>query len=185
MTNQRNGVTYQNYSTIISTVTVVALFVAGFWGAVIMPMQGELRILADQKLTIGEHNEFKSRVNQELADLASLKVAVAEHTEFKTRLDKELIAMTQTIKEVPTRLELKPYLSDLDNMKASVVGRGEHVERWRSIDQQMAEVNKQIESVRAQFGTAYTLGDEVKRLQHDIDLLRVGVESTPKGSGAR
>jgi hypothetical protein len=91
MTNQ-NGVTSQSYSTIISTVTVVALFVAGFWGAVIMPMQGELRILADQKLNISEHNEFKSRVNQELADLASLKVAVAEHTEFKTRLDKELIA---------------------------------------------------------------------------------------------
>jgi hypothetical protein len=93
--------------------------------------------------------------------------------------------MTLTIKEFPTRLELKPYLSDLDTLKASVVGRGEHVERWRSIDQQMAEVNKQIESVRAQFGTAYTLGDEVKRLQHDIDLLRVGIESTPKGSGAR
>jgi hypothetical protein len=61
---------YGRVSTIIQTVTVVSLFVAGFWGAVIMPLKSTLDDIEKTKLTINEHSEFKYRLDRELSDLS-------------------------------------------------------------------------------------------------------------------
>src|SRR5215467_12925519 len=61
----------QRYSTIIQTVTVMALGVAGFWGSVISPMQNEIK----DKLSKEEHAEFKLRIDK---DILRIEYALAE-----------------------------------------------------------------------------------------------------------
>ena len=39
--------------------------------------------------------------------------------------------------------------------------------------QQFGELRREIDAVRSQVGNTYTLGDEIKHLQHDMDQLRV------------
>jgi hypothetical protein len=139
---------YGRVSTIIQTVTVVSLFVAGFWGAVIMPLKSTLDDIDKTKLTINEHSEFKYRLDRELSDIR----------------DKA--------KDLPPRLELQPHWAELTRLQSDIVPRGEHLEHWRSVDQQFVELRREIDAVRSQVGNTYTLGDEIKRLQHDMDQLR-------------
>jgi hypothetical protein len=95
---------YGRVSTIIQTVTVVSLFVAEFWGAVIMPLKSTLDDIDKTKLTINEHSEFKYRLDRELSDIR----------------DKA--------KDLPPRLELQPHWAELTRLQSDIVPRGEHLE---------------------------------------------------------
>jgi hypothetical protein len=66
----------QRYSTIIQTVTVVGLFVAGFWAAVISPMQGHIDKFDHAYLAIREHDEFKFRIDQRLKDVVDGQISL-------------------------------------------------------------------------------------------------------------
>jgi hypothetical protein len=139
---------YGRVSTIIQTVTVVSLFVAGFWGAVILPLKTALDDIDKSKLTVNEHGEFKYR------------------------LDRELSEIREKAKDFALRLELQPHWAELTRLQSDIVPRGEHLEHWRSVDQQFIELKREIDAVRSQVGNTYTLGDEIKRLQHDMELMR-------------
>lgn len=64
-----NGNAVAGYSTILQTVTTVALFVGGFWAGVIAPISERQRLLEDKMggyITKAEHAEFKLRLDNNI-----------------------------------------------------------------------------------------------------------------------
>lgn len=57
----------QKYSTIIQTVTVAALFIGGFWGAVIAPLSSRLEKAETLTLSRLEYAQYALRVDQILS----------------------------------------------------------------------------------------------------------------------
>lgn len=113
--NFTNGAYAQRYSTIIQTVTVVGLFVAGFWAAVISPMQTHLDKVDKIYLSLREHDEFKLRIDQRLKDVSDglighlnddvnkLKegqVSRAEHIQHWNESAERFIALTTRLNEL-------------------------------------------------------------------------------------
>jgi hypothetical protein len=99
-------------------------------------------------------------------------LTINEHSEFKYRLDRELSDIRDKLKDFPPRLEVQPHWAELTRLLSDIVPRGEHLEHWRSVDQRFVELRREIDAVRSQVGNTYTLGDEIKRLQHDMEQLR-------------
>ena len=145
-----NGFT-NRYAIILQTITVVALFVAGFWAAVVSPMQGQI----NDRVTLEAHNEFVRRTDQSIEQIRD------------------------QIKQLTPREELQVRWDILTKLSNEIVPRGENAEHWLSIANQIAEENRQIDSMRNQLGSAYTLADEVRRLQQQIDQLNHPAVSIP------
>lgn len=83
-----NGNYSQRYGVIIQTVTVVAIFIAGFWTAVVMPIRSQL----DQTLPIREHEEFKHRLDDKFLDQkAELQREIEENSVRVRRLEDGIV----------------------------------------------------------------------------------------------
>lgn len=102
----------QRYSTIIQTVTVVALFIGGFWGAVIGPIaarQEKLEVKLEGAISRAEHEEFKLRIDRDIAridaDRLRDKTAVVPRSEHDARwsaTDKDLKLLSERLNELRT-----------------------------------------------------------------------------------
>lgn len=98
------------YGVIISTVGVVILIIGGFWGAVIGPItvrQDKLDGKLDAHLSIREHEEFKSRLDQritqlnnDLLRLAEVVVPRKEHEATSGTLNVTIKTMQDRINEI-------------------------------------------------------------------------------------
>lgn len=79
----------QRYSTIVQTVTVVALFVAGFWAGVISPLAVKITEIEKGGISLREHEEFKLRIDNDIARLdhriALNSLAVVPRAEHEAR----------------------------------------------------------------------------------------------------
>lgn len=97
----------------------------------------------------------KSVVGNEHA-LNDLRPTVAER-------GKEVYRLDQDIRRIDARLL---HLED------GIVTRGEHREKWASIDAANTSVQRQIDEMRKELGSSYTLGDKIKELQRQLDDIR-------------
>lgn len=62
--------------------------------------------------------------------------------------------------------------TDIATLNGSIVTRGEHEERWKAQDQALANQQRQIDQIRQDFGSAYSLKDALVHMQTDIDKLK-------------
>lgn len=60
---------------------------------------------------------------------------------------------------------------DLKEMVRAIVPRGEHEERWRSEDQAIVNLQKQIDSLKSDFGSTYSLRDALADMTKRLDKL--------------
>jgi hypothetical protein len=79
----------QRYSTIIQTVTVVALFIAGFWGAVIQPLTTKI----NESISRQEHEEFKLRVDRDLIRLEAERLR--DKDGFRARFTRDVVPRSE------------------------------------------------------------------------------------------
>ncbi len=97
----------QRYSTIIQTVTVVALFIAGFWGSVIQPLtvrQDKLEAKFDSSISRSEHEEFKLRIDRDIARIDAARLRDKSEVVPRSEHETERQAMQSDIKTVSDRL---------------------------------------------------------------------------------
>jgi hypothetical protein len=123
VTHETNGYT-QRFAIVLQMVTVCALFVAGFWTAVVSPIQVRVNDIEKNSVQIREHEEFKKRIDDQAG---------------ANRID-----LTNQI--VANRLD---YISQISNMQ------------------------RQVDEMKREFGSTFTLGDKVKELQTQLDQLRI------------
>jgi len=71
-----------------------------------------------------------------------------------------------------TQTEISRLLQDQNALEAQTVPRGEHVERWRSFENQLANLQRQIDDGKKMFGETYSLRDALQAMQREIDRLR-------------
>lgn len=133
MTENGNGNGFsQRYNTVIQTVSVVAMFIAGFWAGVINPLGARI-----DRVETGA-------------------VLVAEYREYHARLDASI-----------THLE-----ADLNKLRESQVTRGEHMQKWASDEAVISNMQRQIDDLKKELGSSFSLGDKIKELQTQVDDLR-------------
>lgn len=125
---------------LIAGAALVILICGGFWGAVISPMQSAILRIEDGKLSIREHDEFKSR-----QDIARITL------------------------ETDIRRELDATIHRLDALERSIVTRAELEVHWKGDQDRIAEVGSRLAELRTQLASTYTVGDELKALQKRID----------------
>lgn len=85
------------YTGIIQTITVVSIFVSGFWLAVIQPISETIKKVETNTLTLREYEEFKLDVNRrfeqiqtEVESLRTAQVTRAEHERHWADSDSKL-----------------------------------------------------------------------------------------------
>lgn len=153
-----NGFT-QRYSVVIQTVTVAALIVGGFWGAVINPMRAELTDLKKDQLTIREHEEFKNRLDREIAVIREGSHAIVPRSEHEARwaeFDRNIARIdarhNETQKLVVPRDELNARLSFLES-NGKVLG-------------------DRINDLRTSITAPYPVREQIDRLNAEIAEMR-------------
>lgn len=101
--NGRNGA--QQYAVIIQTVTVAALFVGGFWGAVISPMGTRIDKVEAAAVVHNEYGEFKTHVEGLIAtnsaEILRLREAVVPRGEHVEKWN----GITQSIANVQRQID--------------------------------------------------------------------------------
>lgn len=133
-----NGVA--GYSTILQTVTTVALFVGGFWAGVIAPISERQRLLeTEMRNYIGkeEHAEFKLRIDKDL-DTINARI-IRQNTQVVPRPENEVRwkASEDTQKLLSDRLnELRIQTSSAYTMRDEVMSlRNELIEMRKRLMQ--------------------------------------------------
>lgn len=85
-------------------------------------------------------------------------------------------------------LSIAPLIKDIDqnkadirDVRAQIVPRGEHQEKWNSQTATDEELRREIKELRDQVGAQYTMRDELLRLQKMVECLQAGAcKPTPE-----
>lgn len=135
-----NGNGVAGYSTILQTVTTVALFVGGFWAGVIAPISERQRLLEDKMggyITKAEHAEFKLRLDKNIESIDS--AILRERALIVPRPENEIRwkASEDTQKLMSDRLnELRSQTSSAYTMRDEVMSlRNELIEMRKRLMQ--------------------------------------------------
>jgi hypothetical protein len=136
-------------STIIQTVTVVAIFVGGFWAGIIIPISSRVEKV---------NSDLSERINRVESAESVLQVTLAEYREFHTNTDKTLENMR----------------TDLAKLRDQQVTRGEHQQKWDADAAAFIRLQNEIDEIKRDFGSAYSLNDKIKELQTELNDIRRG-----------
>lgn len=101
---------------------------------------------------------------------SELKSAMVEVTKVLSRdfvTIRELDNRSARTVDERKRLEL-----DITNIERDLVPRGEHTERWRGFDNQVANLQRQIDDQKKAFGDTYSLRDAMQQYRRELDDLR-------------
>lgn len=153
-----NGFT-QRYSVVIQTVTVAALIVGGFWGAVINPMRAELIDLKKDQLTIREHEEFKNRLDREIAVIRETSRSVVPRSEHEARwaeFDHNI-----------ARIDLR----NAEGQKL-IVPRDELNARLNFIESNTKVLSERVNDLRTSITAPYPVREQIDRLNTEIAEMR-------------
>lgn len=141
------------YGSLLQSVTVVALFVAGFWAGVIVPLQNAQH----DSVTKSEFLEFKQRMDEHNKQLVTDVVPRNENDRAWKDLDQRLSSTEHGLSSTMTRDEI---VSRLEN----------HTQQTNSLRTDLTDLTKEI-------GRTYNVGDQVKSMQLQIDDLRKALEN--------
>ena len=144
----------QRYSTIVQTVTVVALFVGGFWVAVIGPISYRQDRFTHDYLMIREHESFQRRIDDRVAELERVLNARIDYV--KTTFDQRFILHHEAINNLTSSIvQNKAYDVKVDNDRA-------HFTR----------VESDVKELRDYIGGTYSVKDALAQQQKQLDAIR-------------
>lgn len=152
------------YGNILQTMTVVGVALGGVYAGVIAPLHEEMHDLHSKVDLIrpADQNDLEKVSNFFFSELKD-KLTKEEHSEFKLRVDKTIDGL---------QAEISSLKSEAAYLRDNQVTRQEHVTHWDQIKENFATMSGQIDSLRKDFGGQYTVGEEIKQLQGQINDLR-------------
>src|SRR6266576_3604295 len=131
------------YGNILQTITVVGLLISGVYVGVLTPLREGII---------------------ELKAATDSKISREEHVEFRQREDDKIAAQER---------EIMQEKSDLAFLRDNQVTRSEHVTHWEQTKNDIAELRKQIDDLRKDFGGQYSVTEKLKELQGELDQIRM------------
>jgi hypothetical protein len=90
------------------------------------------------------------------SDVKAVYVTIPAQAEFKARVDKTL----------------DRFDTEFLRIRNEMVPLSTHQQKWDSDKLVMINIQKQIDEMRIQAGSSFTLGDKLKELQHQLDDIR-------------
>ena len=158
--NSRSNDFASRYTIIIQTITVVAFFIGGFWAGVIAPVQDRLTRVEKHYLQISEFEQFKSDAERRMKDNETDKLSWQVHNQFKEDTLNRISVMN----------------NDITRIRTDQVTRSEHEQHWSDTKDRISSLFDEIASVRHDFSSSYTIADQMKSLQKQLDDLRLSID---------
>jgi len=142
-------------SNIISYFAIGVSIVVAFW-SVANPRDDikSLRLEAQE-----QQRQLKGDLQAEINSIVKdtkFVLSKDEHREFVLRMDRDI-----------SRLEFQ--VNDIRNKQVS---REEHTQHWNEIDDKHNSLRQQVYDLRKDFVGTYTVGDQIKNIQKQIDDMR-------------
>jgi predicted nucleic acid-binding Zn-ribbon protein len=174
--NDSPGNFSQRYSTIVQTVTVVALFVGGFWAGVINPLATGMERL---------ESRLSDRMNKIEDKVDNFQVTLAEYREFHAKVDAAIAKIQEEqnkrrdlfvtqVDHAKIEAAIARMDSEISKIRDSEVTRGEHTQKWASDAATFAILQRQIDEIKKDFGASFSLNDKLKELQTELNEMRKG-----------
>lgn len=119
-----------------------------------------------------------SAIRGDIANLSQLIMA-SQKTPWSTLISAAgvIIIITTGFSQLslqPIRDQAMRNAEDIKRIDSNIVPRGEHEERWRAQDQALAGEQREIDEIRQDLGSTYSLKDALTHMQTDIDKLKDG-----------
>lgn len=70
------------------------------------------------------------------------------------------------------KIAIRDNRDDVKDVIRAMVPRGEHDEHWKKTDADIGNLQKQIDQIRSDFGSAYSLKDALSHMQSELDKLK-------------
>lgn len=114
-------------------------------------------------------------IRGDIAELRNLVVA-NQKTPWGTLIAAAslIIIVTTTFSQLssqPTRDATTRNTDDIRQINDNIVSRGEHLQHWVKTDADIANLQKQIDQARSEFGSTYSLRDALADMQKRLDKL--------------
>jgi len=117
------------------------------------------------------------RVLDAVEKLRDTRVQPEAYAEYQKRIDGALSQQESDRIREATRIE-----GEVKTMRADLVSRSEHMTHWENTEMAQRRLSDRIEAVQKEISGAYSIGDQLKNLQTQIEQLRErqGVGSAPR-----
>jgi uncharacterized membrane protein YgaE (UPF0421/DUF939 family) len=140
----------QRYATILQSLVVLGILLAGIWAGVIAPMQERLKTNETniKDLEMNEGNKF---------------LTTPVHEEFKKREDDKIDAL---------RRDLEKTASDVAFLRDNQVPRSEHIFHWNTTEKDNATLHQEFDTLRKDFGGQWTVSRAIESLEKRVDELQ-------------
>jgi len=153
------------YANILQTLTVLAISISGIYAGIILPLReqiNELRAEVARVSSVSIKNLEKTTdiFGAQLKD----KISREEHEEFKLREDKQIESVLSAS---------NANKAEMTYFRDNQVTRAENVTHWDQQKENTAEVRKQVDDLRKDFGGQYTISEKIKDLQQQLNEMRV------------
>jgi len=89
-------------------------------------------------------------------DVKAVYVTIPAQVEFKAKIEQTLNRLDAAIEDI----------------RKNMVPLSTHQQKWDSDRLVVVAIQKQVDEMRAQAGSSFTLGDKLKELQHQLDDIR-------------
>lgn len=101
-------------------------------------------------------------IREQQSDLKSALAVVSENMVTREELD------WRASRGAEDRLRTETAIKEI---RGDLVSRGEHMQKWASYDNQLANQQRQIDEAKNALGSTYSLRDYIQRLTDRIDML--------------
>lgn len=163
-TRNSNGELVGRYGNILQTLTVVGVALGGLYAGIIAPIHDSI---AMNVVNIARLRDEMIRDDERLTDriVTALhdRLSIPEHQEFKLRVDRQMDALKE---------EMNIVKKEADYLRENQVTRNEQGTHWDQAKADVAELRKQIDDLRKDFGGQYTVAEKIKDLQAQLDQMR-------------
>jgi predicted RNase H-like nuclease (RuvC/YqgF family) len=101
------------YASILQTVSVVGIFVGGFWAAVIVPMGKSIEKIEKNYVSLREFEQFKTDIvakldalSTEVEKIRDSEVTRSEHQEHWSDTDQRIEALAKRVDQMETEYQM-------------------------------------------------------------------------------
>ena len=138
------------WQVIIGAIALVCGLSGSLWVAGIQPIKDSLAEIKD------DNRQERRDIRADVDSLKETRVSKADWNEARTER-----------KEAITQLNNK-----IDAVTTAIVPRGEHQEKWQGADRARADMQRQIDEMKAAAGSTYGVRDVIQRLENQVEELR-------------
>jgi hypothetical protein len=189
----RNGVS-NTWVIVIMAVTVLLTLSQFFWSLAsprddIKQIRGDMEVNINRVQTnltteISKNEKEIETINRTLDDMRSLgrnaleslrkeTISVREHDEFAKREDTRF---EENQKRNDT--QFAEIILQVHKLEDGIVSRPEHIQHWNETDERFRAVTTALNELRKDTLGTYTVGDQLKQMQHEIDEIHASMTGT-------